>query len=89
MNSQAETELAQTIEKIKAVLKKMRELPAVSFGEGISIYDYVHVKNSALALRLKENSLAMENAKQAAIDNLSNCYFNKEFVSFEKNWKKP
>lgn len=82
--SQAETELAQTIEKIKGALKKLRELPAVSFTDGVSIYEYIHEKNPEIALRWKEDCLAIENARLAAIDNLSNCYFDKEFVCFEK-----
>ena len=81
--SQAETELAQTIEKIKSALKKLRQLTAVSFGEGVSIYDYVLQKNLEIAVDWKKDCLAIENARLAAIDNLSNCYFDKVFVSFE------
>jgi energy-coupling factor transporter ATP-binding protein EcfA2 len=83
--SQAEVELAQTIEKIKGALKKLRGLPPVSFTEGVSVYDYVLDKKPEVAAQWKENCTVMESARLAAIDNLSNCHFEKEFASFESS----
>lgn len=81
--SQAENELAQTIQKIKAALQRLGTLPVVNFTEGQPVFDHAKSQINALAEKWKTLCSEIEIARQNAISNLSNYNFEKPFSGFE------
>lgn len=83
LNSHAEIELSQIVEKIKLTLKKLRALVPVSFTEEVIIYDYIKSNKPELAARWKQLAGEIETTRKNAISNLSNCNNDQPFSSYE------
>lgn len=87
LKSEAEAELNRIIQKIQEAEKKLKGLAPAKFDETTTLFEYVNVVDTSLAIKWKDLVAASETARQNLIINLSKVNWELQISSFTDSIK--
>lgn len=87
LKSEAEGELNRTIQTIRGLVAKLKELSFVKFNETTTLFEYVKANDAAFATKWKDIVSASESAVQNIIANLENRNSDLPMTHFENSTK--